>query len=609
MAQEGWGPFEGPDVVDKDSIKTTLSKVSAGSSRRGGQELDYEEEDEAILTLTSDQIIDAFTGKDNDDQSVKVFVRSYNISAIKVERRALLQEMLSKINRKENSQVDAKVLFNDTLVSCFGSTDMPSEVPPLPNCIDRTHTNAYYLTQYGKISVARILCCFAYNHPDVQYCPMIYPITAILRHYLSEADTYNFVSNMASSRNQKYISQTRMQHEVSWRTAFCLCTKISEKHMRFLEAESSFEELEGLFQQWVWWIFDWLPFPHVVRIIDPYLLEGEKILYRICFAIISIFVRHIKTKGSSWNGSIKQRGLQGAFIHFCKEIPVNPNNLLNKCFRYRNFSRSNIQKANNLMEMELKVKLDGEIYLADISSVTSDNKNRTVVSDVRGDIPDASALQALSSILTYKQLMTIWRWIPDRIIMAGTPSLAYSSDNDGFSLKTFYNKSEMYEPTVLVIKTTKGDVFGAYCSTSWRERNTKDEKGARQAYFGTGESFLFSFSLSGAQNNTSSTQANGKCDNDSEHAKKFSWIFTSESNPKETGNLTKVERHARELFMCGQHDMLTIGGGGGNGIYIESTLSHGKTETCQTFDNAPLCKDGDFEIAAIEVYGLLKLDY
>ena len=105
--------------------------------------------------------------------------------------------------------------------------------------------------------------------------------------------------------------------------------------------------------------------------------------------------------------------------------------------------------------------------------------------------------------------------------MAGTPCLAYSTDNDGFSLKTFYNKSEMYEPTVLVVKTAKGDIFGAYCSTSWRERNAKDEKGGRQAYFGTGESFLFSFSLSGEQNNRSSTEANGRCDSASEQAKKY----------------------------------------------------------------------------------------
>ena len=48
--------------------------------------------------------------------------------------------------------------------------------------------------------------------------------------------------------------------------------------------------------------------------------------------------------------------------------------------------------------------------------------------------------------------------------------LVFSSNNDGTSLRTFYLKSEHYEPSLLVIKTRKGDIFGAYCSSAWKER-------------------------------------------------------------------------------------------------------------------------------------------
>ena len=57
----------------------------------------------------------------------------------------------------------------------------------------------------------------------------------------------------------------------------------------------------------------------------------------------------------------------------------------------------------------------------------------------------------------------------------------------------FYTRSEQYEPTILVIKTTEKEVFGAYCSTTWATRNEKDDQGRRQHYFGTGETFLFTF--------------------------------------------------------------------------------------------------------------------
>ena len=46
----------------------------------------------------------------------------------------------------------------------------------------------------------------------------------------------------------------------------------------------------------------------------------------------------------------------------------------------------------------------------------------------------------------------------------------------------------------------------------------------------------------------------------------------------------------------------------GNGIFLDPSLTHGKTERCATFDNQPLCQSEDFTIAAIEVYGLFKLD-
>lgn len=74
-------------------------------------------------------------------------------------------------------------------------------------------------------------------------------------------------------------------------------------------------------------------------------------------------------------------------------------------------------------------------------------------------------------------------------------------------------------------------VFGAYCSSRWFERNVKDDKGQRQAYFGTGETFLFSLYPERA---------------------KYPWVGIE--NEKDLG-------HASELFMAADSKMITIGGG------------------------------------------------
>ena len=41
----------------------------------------------------------------------------------------------------------------------------------------------------------------------------------------------------------------------------------------------------------------------------------------------------------------------------------------------------------------------------------------------------------------------------------GTPELIYASNEHGISLNTFYTKSEPWEPTILVIKTTDREVI------------------------------------------------------------------------------------------------------------------------------------------------------
>ena len=135
------------------------------------------------------------------------------------------------------------------------------------------------------------------------------------------------------------------------------------------------------------------------------------------------------------------------------------------------------------------------------------------------------------------------------------PTLVYSSDEHGISLSTFYSKSELYEPTILVVKTRTNEIFGAYCSTSWAERNAKDERGQRQAYFGTGETFLFKLS--------------GRDGGEDEGSVKYPWVSLKraanggceDSAGTAAEKSSKAEEHARELFMCGQFDMIAIGGG------------------------------------------------
>jgi hypothetical protein len=71
------------------------------------------------------------------------------------------------------------------------------------------------------------------------------------------------------------------------------------------------------------------------------------------------------------------------------------------------------------------------------------------------------------------QIRTEISRIPNTACSCNEPFLlvaVFSSNEHGTSLSTFYNRVEGYEPTLLIMRTTGGEVFGAYCSTAWSVR-------------------------------------------------------------------------------------------------------------------------------------------
>ncbi len=58
-----------------------------------------------------------------------------------------------------------------------------------------------------------------------------------------------------------------------------------------------------------------------VRIVDCFLIEGQKVLFRVTLLLIRHFHKFLKSSKDN-QSAIKKRGLRGAFVHFCKNITV-----------------------------------------------------------------------------------------------------------------------------------------------------------------------------------------------------------------------------------------------------------------------------------------------
>uniref|UniRef100_A0A336KHD1 CSON007320 protein n=1 Tax=Culicoides sonorensis TaxID=179676 RepID=A0A336KHD1_CULSO len=526
-------------------------------------------------------------------REVKLMIRENNWP-IHSSIRSQLWPVLCAQHQIGKSMLDG--FYWDMVNQVFGTTELPEKPIMLPPFVDSTHCLPYFLNKKGRAVADRIVSVLGYACPDITYSPSLYPITAILLHYMSEEECYHCLASLIAAKEKVFITQTKLLFEVTWKTVMQISKKHAKPAIMYLTRLCTGQKVERLFTDWMWWILSSLPFTHLVRVMDCFLHEGIKVFYRVALAILILFNKHSSSANSSveWSTDSAKNDIDNAIPKFCKNIPVTPSKLLRTAFSIRNLSSSYISRVFIKTEMVLKSKsvLTGPKQL--VRSRSSDNlptsqsqlniqmMSHTLTIREGAHSPDARVLamgvypiQALkSNILDHDDLFTLWSWLPVRITMY-QPVLLYTTEEHGCSLTTFYVRVEQHEPTLLMIKTCNNEVFGAYCSSRWFERNLKDDRGNRQAYFGTGETFLFSLYPERA---------------------KYPWVGIEGDQ-----NLG----HGSELFMAADAKMITIGGGEGQAIWMDENIRFGKTDSCKTFNNPPLCSSGDFEIRVLEVYGFI----
>lgn len=76
----------------------------------------------------------------------------------------------------------------------FGTTELPDKPIMLPPFVDSTHCLPYYLTRKGRAVADRVVSVLAYVCPDITFSPTIYPIAAILLHFMSGKLNFKSIS-------------------------------------------------------------------------------------------------------------------------------------------------------------------------------------------------------------------------------------------------------------------------------------------------------------------------------------------------------------------------------------------------------------------------------
>lgn len=457
-------------------------------------------------------------------------------------------------------------IYEETLRDTFGS-DETEHVMSLPQFVDPSYMYSYHLATGGIRVTKKVVCVIGFTCPDVIFSPTIYGLTSLLLHYQTEEETYNCIYGVMRDK-QANLPQTKTAYEATKFILKDLARKYAKPMCQYISKHGL--QIEGIFEGWIWWIFHDLPFEYLIRVIDCFILEGCKVLYRAALAILILYHRHM-VRGAEHR---VDSNLSQSISQFCEDIPVAVDEFFKVMFGLRGLSRKVLQALTLKKEMYVKSLRHSTALPQSIpQSVSCDTLNLQVAPLVAGPTEAApidmhELVDIGSTLVTPEQWQEIWGWLPTRITLQ-QPELIYTTAEHGTSLNTFFSRVDGEEPTLLLIKTTRNEILGAYCSIDWAVRKNQPKS---LGYFGTGEMFVFTL----APERT-----------------RYSWVGIS---------LGAQIRTTAHMFMAANKKMLLIGGGSGVAIQLDEDMFQGRTERSDTFGNPSLLTESDFQCSIVEVY-------
>ncbi|NXJ98643.1 TBC24 protein, partial [Corythaixoides concolor] len=493
------------------------------------------------------------------------------------------------------------LVYRDVVSRLFGKLSVSSH--PLPEFLEGCSMPTYCLNLEGVTALKKILICIGNLFPDITYSPVLPSLVALLLHYSEdEAQCFENISRLIASNapHTSYIDQSFLAHQASCMTFGDLANKHCPAAHKLIASTS--ENVFDVYSEWLSWLFHDLPFNYAIRVFDVYLLEGQKVLYRIALALLKQY--RLSVTSAELEGTDIKADLHTFVQNIAEHMTVDK--LLERAFGIRLFSRKEIwllQMANRKALMERGI------------TMVQGRQSFHLAVDVQ---------TFSSSIVTAQEMRIIWSWIPERFSLF-PPLLLFSTSEDGCSLQRFYTRCEGYEPTVLLIKTTEGEVCGAFLSSDWSERK---KSGATSGFFGTGECFVFTVRPETERyewvfiKKPELAKAVPRSCQRSRSPSPMSVLSSSPDSrgtssnhltvptPQRKGRLSPflAIRHfllpskTASMFMSGSREGIVIGGGGGQALSLDANLLWGHTEHCETFDNPPLCQE-NFKVQVLEVWG------
>eukprot|EP00535_Pseudo-nitzschia_heimii_P006707 CAMPEP_0197181056 /NCGR_PEP_ID=MMETSP1423-20130617/5448_1 /TAXON_ID=476441 /ORGANISM="Pseudo-nitzschia heimii, Strain UNC1101" /LENGTH=466 /DNA_ID=CAMNT_0042631225 /DNA_START=149 /DNA_END=1549 /DNA_ORIENTATION=- len=259
------------------------------------------------------------------------------------------------------------------------------------------------------------------------------------------------------------------------------------------------------------------------------------------------------------------------------------------------------QKSHSFGEADVSKSGEGAsgmLYLSDIDGICGDvheelpASNNAVNQDSISDPIDEGVApspvrvthtegdEASPYILSLDQMNEISKHVLPETISYCRWRRLYGLGRDGDSFDGCLRIIGSEKRTLMVVRTSKGDVFGGYADSPWHSRRNS----SMAKFYGSASSCLYSFSSTLTPYSTSSSP---------------------ESSPIHVYRWTGKNRYIQVCDVSNK--MLAFGGGGDKGAFglcLQEDFQRGTTGHCDTFDNDPLCSGHErtFDIVDLEFW-------
>eukprot|EP01105_Mastigella_eilhardi_P016362 TRINITY_DN3737_c0_g1_i3.p1 TRINITY_DN3737_c0_g1~~TRINITY_DN3737_c0_g1_i3.p1 ORF type:complete len:382 (-),score=94.97 TRINITY_DN3737_c0_g1_i3:74-1219(-) len=282
------------------------------------------------------------------------------------------------------------------------------------------------------------------NYPSTQFAPFFPDLVLLLLTQMTEAQTYVVLCKLIKQRD----AYTRPFICISESDFTFFCESFDDlvaqplpaisKHMKSIGLSSCMPFSKAWFSSM---FVGHVKYSTALRILDCFLNEGNKVLYRIGIGIL---------------------------------LQAKP--YLLKTTNAEDFLKTLLQAALYNLDATRLFKCAFGMQLAKSSStaLAAMDRGRTspprpsedirLSEDSRNSVFYRPTIETPSIVVSDSQFELLWSYIPQRFAIMD-PHLLYVTERDGFSLATVFSKSRSYCPLLIIIKTLARHIFGAFITT------------------------------------------------------------------------------------------------------------------------------------------------